>query len=70
MTNQTKKKRIEARVGVPIYRGWVLDGAGQARFGWYAQHACKQSWLGYTLAKVYAQKVLAQNTPTPSPFAP
>lgn len=46
------KSLIEARVGVRIFRGWVLDGPGPARFGWYAQHPCKQTWLGRTLRLV------------------
>ncbi len=42
-----------------ISRGWVLDGAGPARYGYYFQHPCKQEWLGRSCREVVE---LAKNT--------
>ncbi len=47
-----KQKDIESKIGAPIYIGWVLDGAGPGRYGWYAQFPCKQHWLGRTFVDV------------------
>ncbi len=46
------KKKIEQRIGRLLTRGWILDGAGPARFGWAAIHPCKLTYLGRTLADV------------------
>ena len=46
------KKAIEERLGALLLRGWVLDGAGPARYGWYSLHPCRQRWEGTTLAAI------------------
>jgi hypothetical protein len=37
--------------GTRVFRGWVLSGAGPARFGWYEEKPCSKNWLGRTLAR-------------------
>ena len=51
MTSKTQT-RIEASLGVRIQRGWILDGPGDARFGWAAIEPCRSRFLGRTLAEV------------------
>jgi hypothetical protein len=51
----TLRAKIERALGVAIRRGWILDGAGPARYGWAAIHPCKESYLGRTLADVAAR---------------
>lgn len=51
MTSKTQTM-IEASLGVRIQRGWILDGAGPARFGWAAIEPCRSRFLGRTLAQV------------------
>lgn len=58
MTSTTKTaQKIEALIGrgTIVCRGWVLEGAGAARYGWYEQHPCKRVFLGRTLAEVEAK---------------
>lgn len=50
----TTKKQIEKVAGVAIRHGWILDGAGPARYGYARLDACKETWLGRTLAEVAA----------------
>lgn len=48
------KIEIEAKANVVLVRGWILDGAGPARFGYGRVAPCKQVWVGRTLAEVAA----------------
>lgn len=54
--NSTVAGQIAGLIGVgraDIGRGWVLDGPGAARFGWYRRTPVgAQKWLGRTLANV------------------
>ncbi len=45
------QKQIEQTIGTKIVHGWHMDGAGPARFGWAAVHACRVRYLGRTLAE-------------------
>ena len=49
MKNLTKSA-IEQAANVVLVHGWILDGAGPARFGYAQQSTCKQVYLGRTLA--------------------
>lgn len=49
------KRQIEKRIGAQLTRGWILDGAGPARFGWGSIHPCKVRWEGRTLADIAAR---------------
>lgn len=40
-----------------LVRGWNLDGAGPARYGWWFRHACKVEYLGHTLSEVLDRAV-------------
>lgn len=46
------RRALEKRLGVPLTRGWILDGAGPARYGWGAIHPCKTTFLAATLEGV------------------
>lgn len=48
------KTQIETRANVVLVRGWILDGAGPARFGYARLDPCKQTWLGKSLLEVAA----------------
>jgi len=38
-----------------VGRGWVLDGAGPARYGWYRRAVTgRQYWIGRTVAGIRA----------------
>jgi hypothetical protein len=50
-----KTKMIEQRLGKRLIRGWILDGAGPARFGWGSIHPCQIQWEGRTLAEIAAR---------------
>jgi hypothetical protein len=43
---------IEKTLGILLRHGWILDGAGPARYGWAAIHPCRERWMGRTLAEV------------------
>lgn len=45
------KSSLEQAANVVLVRGWILDGAGPARFGYARLATCKQVWLGRTLAE-------------------
>lgn len=49
------RAQIEQVLGAVLVRGWILDGAGPARFGWASVHPCKQRWEGRTLAEIAAR---------------
>ena len=51
-TTKLTKSTIERDADVVLVHGWILDGAGPARFGYAVQHPCKQTWVGRTLADV------------------
>lgn len=55
----TTAKKIEKLLGIEgaVFRGWVLDGAGPARFGWYAHYPCKNVFLGRSFAEIKASRV-------------
>lgn len=40
---------VELAANVKLVRGWILDGAGPARYGYARIDPCKQTWLGRTL---------------------
>jgi hypothetical protein len=40
------RAQIEERLGVRLVRGWILDGAGPARYGWASVRPCRQRWEG------------------------
>lgn len=46
------KSAIENKLGTILVRGWILDGAGPARYGWASVHPCKQRYEGRTLRDV------------------
>lgn len=50
--NTITKSAIEQAANVVLVRGWILDGAGPARHGYAINHACKQQFVGRTLAEV------------------
>jgi len=54
------RAQIERQIGARIRHGWILDGAGPARWGWAAIDPCRERWLGRTLAEV------AERLSTPS----
>lgn len=45
---------IEQAANVKIVRGWILDGAGPARYGYARLDPCKQTWLGRSLVEAAA----------------
>lgn len=47
--------QIERAANVKLVRGWILDGAGPARFGYAVQHPCRQQYVGATLREVAAK---------------
>lgn len=49
------RQQIEQRIGATLTHGWVLDGAGPARYGWASVHPCKTRWEGKTLAEIAAR---------------
>lgn len=54
-SNDTKitKSYLEAELGALLIRGWHLDGAGPARFGWATpKPAGGVTWQGKSLAEV------------------
>ncbi len=51
----SERETVEKLVGAKLVRGWILDGAGPARFGWASVHPSKQRWEGKTLADVRAR---------------
>ncbi len=48
MTRKTAEE-ILADPKQALSRGWWLDGAGPARFGWAYQHPCKTEFIGATI---------------------
>lgn len=46
------KEQIEKALGHTLTRGWILDGAGPARYGWGSIHPCKTRWEGRTLREI------------------
>jgi hypothetical protein len=46
------QEAIETAAKVKLVHGWILDGAGPARWGWAQLTPCKQVFLGRTLAEV------------------
>lgn len=48
------RAQIEAAAGVGLVHGWILDGAGPARWGWARVAPCRVVWLGRTLADAAA----------------
>jgi len=46
------RAQIERQIGARIRHGWILDGAGPARWGWAAIDPCRERWLGRSLAEV------------------
>ncbi len=51
------RQQIEGALGAKLRRGWILDGAGPARFGWASIHPCCERWEGRTLAEIAARTV-------------
>jgi hypothetical protein len=45
------QRELEIKAKVTIIRGWILDGAGPARYGYGRVSPCKVVWLGKTLAE-------------------
>lgn len=50
------KQDLEKKYNCTLTRGWILDGIGNARFGWGKVHPGKIQWLGRTL--IDAEKAL------------
>ena len=48
------EKTIEKRAKIVLKRGWILDGAGPARYGYARLTPCREVFLGRTLADVAA----------------
>ena len=49
------RAQIEAALGARLRHGWILDGAGPARYGWASIHPCRERWEGRTLAEIAAR---------------
>jgi hypothetical protein len=47
-------KQVAAAAGVAVMRGWILAGAGPARYGYARVAPCKLVWLGRTLTEAAA----------------
>ena len=51
------KAQLESILNCKLFYGWVTDGPGEARYGWYCHLLTGgQRWMGKTLA-VVAEKV-------------
>lgn len=51
-------KALEQQIGTKVRRGWILDGAGPARYGWAAIYPCRERYLGRTIREaLYALKL-------------
>ena len=48
-----------------LIRGWHLDGAGPARYGWAYHHPCRVEYIGRTLADVTSEALatIRENVP-------
>lgn len=42
-----------------LYRGWHLDGAGPARYGWAYRHPCKVEFVGRTIVSAIVHATYA-----------
>jgi hypothetical protein len=49
------KATVERQIGATLVRGWILDGAGPARYGWGILHACTTTYAGRTLLDVVSR---------------
>lgn len=54
-TIRVTRKQIEKRLDARLRRGWILDGAGPARYGWASLHPCRERWEGRTLSAIAAR---------------
>ena len=44
--------KLEQRLGALLRRGWILDGAGPARYGWASIQPGRERWEGRTLREI------------------
>jgi hypothetical protein len=58
----TDAARLRKILGSDVRRGWILDGAGPARYGWGKQTGQRVRFLGATAAEALARLDAADQT--------